>query len=106
MNRPPQKADTWFSAHQESCGGTFIKVDGPEMNKNDNNNNEETNGKRSNKIKKPSEKDKTKALETFWSESDKIKGSSSGSSGSNSSSNSSSNIIDSTGNNINSINGM
>jgi len=29
MNRPPQPADWWFVGHQRSCGGTYIKVDGP-----------------------------------------------------------------------------
>jgi hypothetical protein len=28
--RPPQKADFWFSEHQRTCGGTFIKISEPE----------------------------------------------------------------------------
>lgn len=32
MNRPPQKSDNWFSDHQITCGGTFIKIEGPEFN--------------------------------------------------------------------------
>ncbi|KAI7858579.1 SprT-like family-domain-containing protein [Circinella umbellata] len=30
MNRPPQKADTWFHEHQITCGGTFTKIAEPE----------------------------------------------------------------------------
>ncbi|KAI8070317.1 SprT-like family-domain-containing protein [Gongronella butleri] len=30
MNRPPQKADSWFASHQATCGGKFIKVSSPE----------------------------------------------------------------------------
>lgn len=26
MNRPPQKADSWWSDHQKKCGGTFIRI--------------------------------------------------------------------------------
>jgi hypothetical protein len=29
MNRPPQKADTWFDEHQRTCGGTFTKIASP-----------------------------------------------------------------------------
>ncbi|KAI9304963.1 SprT-like family-domain-containing protein [Cunninghamella echinulata] len=29
MNRPPQKADSWFARHQKKCGGTFIKIKSP-----------------------------------------------------------------------------
>lgn len=29
MNRAPQPADWWWSQHQSSCGGTFLKVDEP-----------------------------------------------------------------------------
>jgi hypothetical protein len=29
MNRPPQKADSWFSSHQLRCGGEFVKISGP-----------------------------------------------------------------------------
>lgn len=27
MNRRPQKADYWFKSHQQSCGGTFERID-------------------------------------------------------------------------------
>lgn len=30
MNRKPQPADSWWSSHQASCSGTFIKVSEPE----------------------------------------------------------------------------
>ena len=30
MNRAPSKNDTWWSAHQSSCGGTYTKVKEPE----------------------------------------------------------------------------
>ncbi|KAI7869930.1 SprT-like family-domain-containing protein [Spinellus fusiger] len=29
MNRPPQMADAWFSQHQQTCGGFYIKVAEP-----------------------------------------------------------------------------
>ena len=29
MNRPPQLADPWFLQHQNTCGGSFIKISGP-----------------------------------------------------------------------------
>ncbi|KAL7753505.1 hypothetical protein RI367_001280 [Sorochytrium milnesiophthora] len=31
MNRPPQPADSWWKQHQQTCGGTYTKVDGPEI---------------------------------------------------------------------------
>jgi transcription elongation factor Elf1 len=31
MNRPPQPADYWWKSHAEKCGGTYTKIDGPEM---------------------------------------------------------------------------
>lgn len=30
MNRPPQKADTWWGRHQLKCGGTYTKISEPE----------------------------------------------------------------------------
>lgn len=30
MNRRPQPADHWFSEHQRTCGGTFVKISGPD----------------------------------------------------------------------------
>lgn len=30
MNRAPGPNDFWFSQHQETCGGTFVKIEGPE----------------------------------------------------------------------------
>lgn len=30
MNRPPQKADRWWSQHESSCGGVYTKISGPE----------------------------------------------------------------------------
>merc|ERR1712183_324387 len=41
MNRPPQKADNWFASHQTKCGGTFVKIAGPDR----------ENKKKENKIK-------------------------------------------------------
>jgi predicted SprT family Zn-dependent metalloprotease len=35
MNRPPQSADRWFKEHEERCGGKFVKVEGPDVVKND-----------------------------------------------------------------------
>ncbi|CAO3614376.1 unnamed protein product [Cunninghamella blakesleeana] len=29
MNRPPQKADSWFATHQKICGGEFKKIKSP-----------------------------------------------------------------------------
>jgi hypothetical protein len=29
MNRPPQKADSWWLEHIKTCGGTFTKVSEP-----------------------------------------------------------------------------
>lgn len=29
MNRKPQPADSWWSSHQASCNGTFIKISEP-----------------------------------------------------------------------------
>lgn len=29
MNRPPQKADTWYEEHQSTCGGTWTKISEP-----------------------------------------------------------------------------
>lgn len=31
MNRPPQIHDKWFLPHRQTCGGIFIKIDGPEF---------------------------------------------------------------------------
>ncbi|KAI9008175.1 SprT-like family-domain-containing protein [Gaertneriomyces semiglobifer] len=31
MNRPPQKADRWWSEHERTCGGSYIKIAGPDM---------------------------------------------------------------------------
>lgn len=31
MNRAPQPADRWFAEHQQKCGGSFIKVQGPDV---------------------------------------------------------------------------
>jgi hypothetical protein len=33
MNRPPGPTDFWWKKHQQECGGTYIKIEGPEMNK-------------------------------------------------------------------------
>ncbi|PJF18932.1 hypothetical protein PSACC_01257 [Paramicrosporidium saccamoebae] len=33
MNRPPQPADRWWREHQKSCGGSFVKIAGPESKK-------------------------------------------------------------------------
>lgn len=30
MNRKPQPADSWWSTHQSSCNGTFIKITEPD----------------------------------------------------------------------------
>lgn len=30
MNRPPQKADSWFASHQASCDGKFVKISEPD----------------------------------------------------------------------------
>ncbi|KAI8909124.1 zinc finger RAD18 domain-containing protein C1orf124 [Gorgonomyces haynaldii] len=29
MNRPPQKADSWWEEHQKTCGGEFVKIASP-----------------------------------------------------------------------------
>ncbi|KAJ3046417.1 hypothetical protein HK097_000871, partial [Rhizophlyctis rosea] len=34
MNRPPQPADRWWSDHQKSCGGTYTKIAGPDLDEN------------------------------------------------------------------------
>lgn len=31
MNRPPQKADWWFAQHAATCGGTYTKIAGPDI---------------------------------------------------------------------------
>ena len=31
MNRAPGPHDRWYSMHQSTCGGTYIKIDGPEF---------------------------------------------------------------------------
>ena len=30
MNRPPSNKDSWWSKHQETCGGTYIKIKEPD----------------------------------------------------------------------------
>lgn len=30
MNRPPSSKDSWWSQHQETCGGTYIKIKEPD----------------------------------------------------------------------------
>lgn len=32
MNRAPGKGDPWWEKHQKECGGTYIKIEGPEFN--------------------------------------------------------------------------
>lgn len=32
MNRAPGKGDYWWEKHQKECGGTYIKIEGPEFN--------------------------------------------------------------------------
>ena len=34
MNRPPQPADRWWADHQKSCGGTYTKIAGPDLDEN------------------------------------------------------------------------
>lgn len=36
MNRAPGKTDNWWERHQRDCGGEFIKIDGPEFHKDEN----------------------------------------------------------------------
>lgn len=33
MNRPPGKSDTWWAKHEEECGGTYTKIQEPELTK-------------------------------------------------------------------------
>jgi hypothetical protein len=33
MNRAPGKTDTWWAKHQEDCGGTYTKIQEPELTK-------------------------------------------------------------------------
>lgn len=33
MNRPPGKSDTWWSRHQQECGGSYTKIAEPELSK-------------------------------------------------------------------------
>lgn len=30
MNRPPGPTDHWWSKHQQTCGGTFVKIKSPD----------------------------------------------------------------------------
>lgn len=33
MNRPPGKSDTWWTKHEAECGGTYTKIQEPELTK-------------------------------------------------------------------------
>jgi hypothetical protein len=33
MNRPPGKSDTWWARHETECGGTYTKIQEPELTK-------------------------------------------------------------------------
>jgi hypothetical protein len=33
MNRPPSKSDSWWTKHQEECGGTYTKISEPDLTK-------------------------------------------------------------------------
>jgi hypothetical protein len=33
MNRPPGKSDTWWTRHETECGGTYLKIQEPELTK-------------------------------------------------------------------------
>ncbi|KXS09184.1 hypothetical protein M427DRAFT_141323 [Gonapodya prolifera JEL478] len=35
MNRAPQPADRWWADHQKDCGGVFVKIAGPDLDKGD-----------------------------------------------------------------------
>lgn len=45
MNRPPSSKDSWWSKHQETCGGTYIKIKEPDDYKKKGKVNEEENSK-------------------------------------------------------------
>ncbi|XP_004523964.1 uncharacterized protein LOC101456157 [Ceratitis capitata] len=57
-NRAPGPNDQWWAAHQESCGGTFMKIKGPDKPKKQN-------------MVKQAKPDKTKDLRTFFPTADK-----------------------------------
>jgi hypothetical protein len=33
MNRPPSKSDNWWAAHEAECGGSYTKIQEPELTK-------------------------------------------------------------------------
>lgn len=45
MNRPPSSKDSWWAKHQETCGGTYIKIKEPDDYKKKGKTNEEENSK-------------------------------------------------------------
>ncbi len=45
MNRKPQPADSWWSTHQSSCNGTFVKITEPERINNEKSSNTPFSGK-------------------------------------------------------------